>query len=256
MSLDQQRIRPDEVVIVHRPPRTVIEPFLEGLALNVVMVQQTTGYFTHALNVGMHASSGDLVLFLDDDARAPPSWVMGYLEWFEASPSDVACYSSDVILVDPVTRKCLPSPDTRAHVALYRRLIRPLSHPPLEMLRAYAHGIYLDKRLRGASGTYVPGKTCRSLPYRGTNMGFLKNGTEDAEFPEHQDLKRGFGNEQFIGLQLVLDDFAVVYSPGNPVVHINHGSTSRGVSAGERRREGKVLRYLMAELLRTRGLKS
>ncbi|MEM0241309.1 MAG: hypothetical protein QXP29_07600, partial [Candidatus Nezhaarchaeales archaeon] len=73
-------------------------------------------------------------------------------------------------------------------------------------------------------------RACLSLPYRGVNMGFRGEVIDLIEFPEHPNMKRAPGNEQYVGLQLVLKGWRSIYVPVNPILHIfRRESLSRGV---------------------------
>ncbi|MEM1646294.1 MAG: hypothetical protein QXL96_10635, partial [Ignisphaera sp.] len=92
---------------------------------------------------------------------------------------------------------------------------------------------------------YLPGRACLSLPYRGVNMGFRGEVIDLIEFPEHPNMKRAPGNEQYVGLKLVLNGFKSVYTPSNPVLHVHRGEN---LSRTERREEITIEITLMKSL--------
>ena len=51
-------------------------------------------------------------------------------------------------------------------------------------------------------------------------MSFKHEFIYDAWFPEHPELKRAPGNEQYFSLQIVLKGYDMIYTPSNPILHI------------------------------------
>lgn len=87
-SLREQTRTPDEVVVVLKPSgdrsREVIDKFSNDLNINLVI--QEKGNFTDAISIGIEASHGDLILFLDDDAIAENCWIEKYSKIFTMLP--------------------------------------------------------------------------------------------------------------------------------------------------------------------------
>ena len=88
-SLKEQTQTPDEVVIVLKPhphdkSKDIIKQFSNDLKINLIIQRQ--GNFTDAISMGIKASHGDLILFLDDDAIAEKFWIEKYLKLFKALP--------------------------------------------------------------------------------------------------------------------------------------------------------------------------
>ncbi|MGC9106733.1 MAG: glycosyltransferase family 2 protein, partial [Infirmifilum sp.] len=154
------------------------------------------------------------------------------------------------IYIDLENLKLMPTPDDRAHVKLYRYLIRPLFEKPLPILERYWCGVYISKDYYIKHGLCIPSKECYSLPFRGVNMAFREEAIKEATFPEHPLLKRAPGNEQYVGLQLVLKDWNCVYVPNNPILHmVREKSLSREVRDREFVNEELIMRRLYEELL-------
>ncbi|MGC9107814.1 MAG: glycosyltransferase, partial [Infirmifilum sp.] len=94
-SFAYQSVKPHEVVIVVKSVEVDgVKKVCNALNLNCIVLEQRVGYFTHALNMGKDASTGDIVLFTDDDAIALPKWVERYVKLFEVYGSKVGCISS------------------------------------------------------------------------------------------------------------------------------------------------------------------
>jgi len=87
-SLKEQSHIPDEVVVVLQPSNDnsekIIKRFSSSLNINLVVKRKTN--VTDAVSVGIKASQGDILLFLDDDAIAEKSWVEKYLRIFKMLP--------------------------------------------------------------------------------------------------------------------------------------------------------------------------
>jgi len=228
-SLQNQERSPDEVILVIKEYDTNgIEDLCKSFKLNCKIIQQDEGYFTHALNLGKKAASGDILVFTDDDAIAPKKWIKKYIELFSKYPEKVGSISSRDIYYDISTKRVLKTPDDYIYVKSYRRFIRPILDPPHPLLKKYSLGSYISKRYEFATGSGIPNKICYSLPFRGVNMAFRRKAIRDIFFIEHEELKRGFGNEQHFGVQLILHGYESVYHPDNYVYHIWRTSLSRG----------------------------
>ncbi|MGB9734079.1 MAG: glycosyltransferase family 2 protein, partial [Conexivisphaera sp.] len=79
---------PDEVIIVLKPSGDGSEEVLrryEGrLPLRVLM--QRSGGFVQAVQMAIDAATGDLILFIDDDAVPEERWIEKYERFFEEVP--------------------------------------------------------------------------------------------------------------------------------------------------------------------------
>ncbi|MEM4976685.1 MAG: glycosyltransferase [Desulfurococcaceae archaeon] len=251
-SLKEQSTRPHEVVLVVKECSVkLVESLCSLYSLPCTIVEQKRGFFTAALNISRKVASGDIVLFTDDDAIAPKVWIERYVRAFTHASQDVGCISSRDIYVKLNEMKALPTADDLPQTKLYRWLVRTWLNPPLEPLREYRFGVYIDKKLNIVHGPYLPGRACLSLPYRGVNMGFRGEVVDLIEFPEHPNMKRAPGNEQYVGLKLVLNGFKSVYTPSNPVLHVYRGeSLSRTERRGEIATEITLMKSLYAKLLK------
>lgn len=90
------------------------------------------------------------------------------------------------------------------------------------------------------------------MPYKGVNMSFKREALEPVSFPEHPMIKRGFGFEQHISLQLILNGVDCVYVPDNPVFHIDRESLSRSNDLAiqrELKEEFEIMRSMYADLI-------
>jgi len=255
-SLKEQTVRPYEVILVVKGCSVKLVEMLCSLySLPCTIVEQRRGFFTAALNMGRKVASGDVILFTDDDAIAPRVWIRRYVRAFTYAPRDVGCISSRDIYIKLNELKVFLTADDLPQTKLYRWLVRTWLNPPLEPLEEYRFGVYIDRKLDVVHGPYLPDRACLSLPYRGVNMGFRSEVIDLIEFPEHPNMKRAPGNEQYVGLKLVLNGFKSVYTPSNPVLHIyREESLSRIRRRGEIAAEIALMKPLYAKLLSSKTL--
>jgi len=251
-GLKTQSVRPYEVVLVLKDCDVKsVEEMCTHFSLRCLVFEQKDGGFTRALNMCKKAASGDLLIFTDDDAIPPKKWLEKYL-MLHQKYSDVAGISSRDIHVDIIKSRILPTDDDKLTVRLYRWLIRPWRELPHPLLRKCRFGVYLTWKFKIAHGPYIPYKTCYSLPFRGVNMSFKSEFIENIWFPEHPKLLRAPGNEQYLGLQLILKGYETIYVPDNPVLHIIHESLSKTrykEVKREFRREMEVMSTLYMKLI-------
>lgn len=251
-SLREQTLRPHEIVLVLKScDIRSVEMKCNSYRLNCVILEQTKGFFTSALNLGRQTASGDLLLFTDDDAIPLRGWVARYVTIFNSLPRHIVGVSSRDIYVDIERLKLAMTPDDIPYIKIYRRLIRSRLEPPLEIFEKYRLGVYINKMFKIAHGPCIPDGKCFSLPFRGVNMGFRGEVADLLRFPEHPELRRAPGNEQYVGLLLVLRGYDTVYIPSNPVLHIyRRDSLSRTKRKDEIRREIAITRVLFRKVIR------
>ena len=84
-SLCRQTVQPDEVIVVLRPSNDgsedVVNEFTSKLNINL-LIQQGVGPI-NAYSQGIKHASGDVLLFLDDDAIAETDWISKYIHMFD-----------------------------------------------------------------------------------------------------------------------------------------------------------------------------
>jgi GT2 family glycosyltransferase len=82
-SLSEQTLRPDEVVIAWQgndtATRDVVLEMRSSLPFPLVVVHSPITGIVPAENAALDASSGEIILLIDDDAMAPPQWVSCHL---------------------------------------------------------------------------------------------------------------------------------------------------------------------------------
>ncbi|GAB6034737.1 glycosyltransferase [Galenea microaerophila] len=133
-SLDEQTVKPDEVVLVEDGPisfelKAVIERFRESLNIVSVLLEQNVG-LACALNEGLKHCSYDLVARMDTDDIALPNRFEKQVAFMQENP-DVAASSGFIEEFndtgDVVSQRVLPL----EHGALvnFAKKRSPLSHP-------------------------------------------------------------------------------------------------------------------------------
>jgi len=84
-SLVEQSVPPAEVIIVLKPSNdkseAVISKFSKKLPIKLVI--QNEGFIAQAAEMGLENASGDIILFMDDDAIAEVDFVKKYRKFFD-----------------------------------------------------------------------------------------------------------------------------------------------------------------------------
>ncbi|MEM1568449.1 MAG: glycosyltransferase [Thermofilaceae archaeon] len=249
-SLASQTLAPWEVIVVAKGVEIkVVESRCETYRLNCVVLEQKEGYFTKALNMGKSVATGDIVVFTDDDAIALENWMKKYAKLFRLHDKNIGCISSNDIYIDLPNLRLLPTTDDDPIVRFYRTLGRPILEKPISPLRKYWCGVYIDRKFAVKHGPCIPGRESYSLPFRGVNMAFRREAIEDAAFPEHPLLKRAPGNEQYVGLQLVLKGWDGIYTPKNPILHMYRKESLSRTKKEELLKEKRIIERMYGELL-------
>jgi glucosyl-dolichyl phosphate glucuronosyltransferase len=89
-SLIAQTRLPDELVIVDdgNLDPAPFERMLAGLPVRFVYEKKDRKGASRSRNVGIRRSTGDILVFLDDDTELDPGYVQGYVGIFEADPEE------------------------------------------------------------------------------------------------------------------------------------------------------------------------
>lgn len=259
-ALGRQSVRPDEVVLVLKDCDLArIERLCRSSGLPPVILEQRDGYVTRAYNMGKDAAGGDVVIFTDDDAIPPDRWVENHL-MLHRHYGEAGCISSRDVLW-ALGKGEVDTPAVPRHVrvprwfTLHRWVRQLLFAPPHPLLKKYRYGLYLTKDLEMAWGPHLPYRVCYSTPYKGVNMSFKREALQPVFFPEHPLVRRGFGFEQHVSLQLILRGVDCIYVPNNPVRHIVRESLSRTSDPGMWREielEFRVMQSMYADLIGNR----
>jgi glycosyltransferase involved in cell wall biosynthesis len=173
-SIASQTRKPDEVIIVLKPSGDGSEEVISNFSsqLPIKLVIQGKGNCAQAYQIVIDSASGDIILFIDDDAVAEERWVEKYVELFESFPDaggiggpTYIAYLNNNVLVK--TRLHLPPKPTRK--TFYRE--------PLPELSDYVSWLSIS----GFGGLKdVPKEDMfKSVGLIGANMGFRRNAIVD-----------------------------------------------------------------------------
>jgi glycosyltransferase involved in cell wall biosynthesis len=88
-SIASQTRKPDEVIVVLKPSgdgsEEIISKFSSQLPIKLLIQRQ--GNVTDAYQMAIDSASGDIILFIDDDAVAEERWIEKYLQLFKELPN-------------------------------------------------------------------------------------------------------------------------------------------------------------------------
>lgn len=103
MALAQQRVRPDEILVVDNAAEGEDAAFpVVGRFGGVRVVRERRTGIVPARNHGWNAACGDLIAFLDDDCRPHAEWLFAVTNVFRERP-DVGCVTGPVLPVRTVS---------------------------------------------------------------------------------------------------------------------------------------------------------
>ncbi|MEM4964636.1 MAG: glycosyltransferase [Pyrobaculum sp.] len=193
-SLAAQSVKPDEVVVVLKPSgdnsEEVIESFRKKLPIRLLL--QKEGNFTDALSMGIKESSGDIILFIDDDAVAEEKWVEKYVALFQKL-EDAGGITGTTYRGELQDGRVV-----KTNVPFYSAIPtgRSLHRKPLPE--------YLDYCFWISAGGYMgeilcEGEVVKSVELSGVNMGFRKEAIADCPLGEvFRKSRKGMWNEKFL----------------------------------------------------------
>jgi len=250
-ALTKQNYKDFEVVIILKPSGDGTEDVIQKYSrlLNLNLVIQAKGYIVNALDLGLENASGDIIIFLDDDAIPFPNMVQTYLDTYTLP--NVGGVAGDVIPAALTHCKILPFlepsselvPSCKPFMAM---LARKLWLSPITGLEDNL--VYLSKagvvEYDYEIGQIAKGNLTKSLLGMGANMSILKKTVEDFRFPNSW--IRGLSWEQFLGWYIHKKGYRLLFNPEIRVYHIHHGQTlSRNIT--EEKKE--ILRWTENNLL-------
>ncbi|MEM3948556.1 MAG: glycosyltransferase [Zestosphaera sp.] len=225
-SLAHQKRPPDEVLIVLKPcndgSEEVISRFKKALPLRVIY-QNSSGNVTDAVELGYLNASGDVVLFLDDDAVAHEEWVLRYERLF--SEKDDAAGLTGLVYKAFLNNDRLIKSEVPFFIKVQTRSAP--HREPLPELRDYCGWI-------SASG-FAGEKICndgvrKSVLLCGANMGLRTSLIKDLHLSAlYKGSRKGFWFESVVAYWCVLKGFKtyeVVDKEISPIVwHIEHNDS-------------------------------
>jgi cellulose synthase/poly-beta-1,6-N-acetylglucosamine synthase-like glycosyltransferase len=82
-SLKNQDLEPSEIILVLDPREGLRDYYRSRMPKGVVIATSNSSGLSNARNVGVRATSGDIVAFIDDDAEADTNWLSAMVPNFE-----------------------------------------------------------------------------------------------------------------------------------------------------------------------------
>jgi len=225
-SLVNQKRLPDEVLIVIKPcsdeSEKVISRFENLLPLKIIY-QNSSGNVVNAYELGYLNASGDVILFLDDDAIAHDEWILRYERLFNEN-IDAAGFTG-------LTYKAYLNNGSliKTSEPFYsKELARGGPHRrPLPELKNY-FGYISTSGIMGEKPCYYD--LCRSVLFGGVNMGFRTSLIKDLKLSVlYRKSRKGFWFENIMAYWCVKKGFKtyeVINKEISPIVwHIEHSSS-------------------------------
>ncbi len=208
-SLCRQTVQPDEVIVVLRPSNDgseeVVNKFTSKLNINL-LIQQGVGPI-NAYSQGIRYASGDVLLFLDDDAIAEEYWVSKYIYLFDKNPK-----------IGGITGLSFKAEIEGERVIFKEELFYEEVHSegfhrrPLKILREY--GEYLSTSgLGGASRELLESNKdiVKSIFFGGLNMGFRSFLIKDVPLETlYAGSRKAFWFEHHLALNVVIRGYDAV----------------------------------------------
>lgn len=223
-SLVDQNRCPDEVIIVLKPSgdgsEQIIEKFSSKLPIKTVI--QREGFFVDAVQLGIENASGDIILFIDDDAIAEINFVAKYEKFFDhfrnvggATGIIFRAYFEDEHLVKTMEPFI---PFNVARSVPYRK--------PLKVFEKYSSG-WVSKSGLSTTTMIEGGDIVLSALLCGANMGFIRKAIEGCPLSQlYKGSRKGFNNESLLAYYARIKGFHT-YKLINPVTapivwHLTH----------------------------------
>ncbi len=229
MSLEVQTLKPYEVVIIAKDlddeTKSVINSHERNL--NIDLVKQVHGHLAHAYSLGIKRASGNLILFIDDDAFAELAWVEKYTKIFSqyenlgGASGRVITYklNDSGIVVDQSEIRLPPNRE-----AFWRR--------PLKKLESYCGGISVSG-LNFKKPCHDKEEVVLSALMHGSNMAFKKDAIDGVDLDElFKNSRRALGFEMILAYWSILKGYRTLrfFNKEAPTVyHLQHkGSATAG----------------------------
>jgi len=99
LSILQQTLKPDEVIIVYQGGFDEIFEKYVARIIRIIDARGTSGA-NLARNIGIKNASGDILIFTDSDVRLKEDWIENIVKLFEEYP-DVNCIAGSMVSANP-----------------------------------------------------------------------------------------------------------------------------------------------------------
>ncbi|MGC8871014.1 MAG: glycosyltransferase family A protein [Brevinematia bacterium] len=208
-SLSKQTIKPDEVIVVLKPSNDrsegVIKEFYDKL--NVKLLIQDGEGAIDAYVQGIRHASGDIILFLDDDAIAEPDWIKKYVHLFSENSTVGGITGLDLGIEIAKNNNINIIKELS-----YEDYAEGFHRQPLNILNDYA-GYFSTSGLCGSSKKLLElnKDVVKSIFFGGLNMGFRSFLIKD--FPLkllYTGSKKAFWFEKHLALNVVIKGYDAI----------------------------------------------
>jgi len=224
-SLVEQSSRPDEVVVVLKPSNdrseSIIHKFSEELPIKLII--QTKGFVVDAVQLGIDNSSGDIILFIDDDAVAEPNFVAKYKKFFECFRD--AGGATGIVFRAYLEKGCIIK--TMEHFIPFNVARRVPYRRPLKVFEKYSG--WVSKSGLSTTTVVESGNIVLSALLYGANMGFVRKAIEGYPLNQlYKGSRKGFNYESLLAYLARIKGFntyKIINPSMAPIVwHLTHKS--------------------------------
>ena len=252
-GLTRQTYKNFEVLVVLKSSGDETEKIVSKWShdLKIRLIEQKKEYVLDALNLGIKAALGQIILFLDDDVIPFPNLVQNHVDLY--SLPKIGGVAGDV-LKTPIENKEIwqfekkPSDiiSNISRVNLTTKIGLKVWNKPIGGLENYL--FYISKAgvacMNSEVGNASNKQITKSLLGRGANMSVLTGALGEFSFPD--DWILGFTFEQFLGWHLWKRGYTIVFNPKLQVYHLEHGQS---LSRNPKERKRETLLYTEQKLL-------
>lgn len=229
-SLRNQTKKPDEIVIVIKEmderTKEIIEKYKD---LNIVKVNQNEGYIIQAYDLGIKKASGDILLFIDDDAYAEEAWVEKYLNVFD-NYEKIGGASGKVVTVKTNSEGKV----SEEKIIFLRPNREAFWRKPLKELESYCGGISVSG-LNFKKPCHDREDVVLSVLLHGSNMAFLREAIDDIRIGDlYKNSKAGLGFEMLLGYSAVLKGYKTLRLLNSDAPTVYHHYHEDSLTASKR----------------------
>jgi glycosyltransferase involved in cell wall biosynthesis len=231
-----------EVLVVFKPSGDGTEQVVNSYAnkLKIKPIPQTGGYMIDALNMGLSNTTGEIILFLDDDVIPFPNLVQTHVESYRLPniggvAGDVLRASLEDEGIGEFKTKSSDLLPPKSIVSSTAKIGMKVWNKPLQGQESYL--FYISKAgvacMNSNAANVATQQITTSLLARGANMSVVSAAISDFRFPTSWIL--GFTFEQYLGWHIWKKGYTQLFNPKIKVYHLEHGqSLSRNFRATKR----------------------
>ncbi|MDR1992020.1 MAG: glycosyltransferase family 2 protein [Nitrososphaerota archaeon] len=222
-ALNRQTYRAFDVVFVVKPSGDDTDMLLREAShtLNITIVFQTRGYIVDAYFLGVKYTTGDIVVFLDDDALPADNWLEEIVKIFQTTKADGITADSFPVLIKNCALEIIP--ESEVPVA-FSSFDFAFFGSPLRGLENFKNSISTTGLVyeRGNNVYWRKHGAVKAL-LRGPSMAVWGDVLRKVNLPGEWLL--GCAWEMVLGWRLWRVGAELIYAPQVKVYHIVHGRT-------------------------------